>query len=251
MALQYTYSASGAIAINTDVVPAQDVKAQSSVELRVLSLGTSGVLTVQASEDGTAYTTVNVVNSAGAIVSTINAAGVYMCPVYTTFIRVRLTTAVPAGRTNIAARVSTSPFQYPVPIPATQPVSGAVSATISATLATGPTLLYHRLVSSAASTNATLVKNTAGRVLKIRGYTAKTAVCYLKLYNKVTAPTVGTDVPVLTFPLKASDVFDIDIPVIGLNFSTGIAYAITGAVADADTTALVAADVVGLSIIYV
>ena len=45
--------------------------------------------------------------------------------------------------------------------------------------------------------------------------------------------------------------FDIDFEDFGLNFSTGIAYAITGAAADADTTALVAADVVGLSVVYI
>jgi hypothetical protein len=107
-----------------------------------------------------------------------------------------------------------------------------------------------RLVSAAATTNATLVKSSAGRLFKIRGYNAKAAVAYFKLYNKATAPTVGTDTPVLTIPLKASDMFDIDFGAIGLGFATGIGFGITGAVADADTTALVAADVVGLNVMY-
>lgn len=105
-----------------------------------------------------------------------------------------------------------------------------------------------RLVSAAASTNATVVKASAGRVYKINGYNASAAVKYLKLYNKATAPTVGTDAPVATFALKAADNFDIDLGSIGQYFATGIGYALTGAVADADTTALTAADVVGMNI---
>jgi hypothetical protein len=107
-----------------------------------------------------------------------------------------------------------------------------------------------RLLSAAATTNSTLVKGSAGRVFKIRGYNAKAAVAYLKLYNKATAPTVGTDTPVVTIPLKASDMFDIDFAGLGLGFATGIGFGLTGAVADADTTALVAADVVGLNVFY-
>jgi hypothetical protein len=107
-----------------------------------------------------------------------------------------------------------------------------------------------RLLSAAATTNSNLVKNAAGRLFKIRGYNAKAAVAYLKLYNKATAPTVGTDTPVVTIPLKASDQFDIDFGALGIGFATGIGIGLTGAVADADTTALVAADVVGLNIFY-
>jgi hypothetical protein len=109
-----------------------------------------------------------------------------------------------------------------------------------------------RLVSAAATTNATLVKNAAGRVFKIRGYNAKAAVCYLKLYNKATAPAPATDNALLmaSFALKASDMFDIDFTPQGYGFSTGIGFALTGASSDTDATALVAADIVGLNIFY-
>jgi hypothetical protein len=109
-----------------------------------------------------------------------------------------------------------------------------------------------RLVSAAATTNATSVKGSAGRVFKIRGYNAKAAVCYLKLYNKATAPAPATDnaLIIMSIPLKASDMFDIDLGAIGLAFSTGIGFALTGASSDTDATALVAADVVGLNILY-
>lgn len=108
-----------------------------------------------------------------------------------------------------------------------------------------------RLISAAASTNGTSVKGSAGNVFRIRGYNASAGLKYLKLYNKASAPTVGTDVPVLTLALPATAVFDFDLGgAEGHYFSTGIAYAITGAAADNDTTALTAGDVTALNITY-
>jgi len=107
-----------------------------------------------------------------------------------------------------------------------------------------------RLASAAASTNAATVKTSAGRLYKARGYNAATSARYLKLYNKASAPTVGTDAPVVTIALAPSKEFDLDLLPIGEYFSTGIAYALTTGAADADTGALTAADVVGLAFWY-
>lgn len=126
----------------------------------------------------------------------------------------------------------------------------AKDRTISSISAAGGFASVNRLLSSAATTNATSAKGSAGRVYKIRGNSARASVCYLKLYNKASAPTVGTDIPILTLAIKASDVFDIDFGSIGYYFSTGIAYAITGAAADADTTAIASGDILGLNMIY-
>lgn len=111
--------------------------------------------------------------------------------------------------------------------------------------------LVARLISAAASTNGTSVKGSAGNVFRIRGYNAAAALRYLKLYNKASAPTVGTDVPVLTIALPPTAAFDFDLGgADGHYFSAGIAYAITGAAADNDTTALTAGDVTALNITY-
>ena len=106
-----------------------------------------------------------------------------------------------------------------------------------------------RLLSAAASTNATNVKNGAGRVFTIIGVNNAGAARFLKLYNKASSPTVGTDTPVATFQLPALQSFAIDIPR-GLTFATGISYALTTAAADADTGALTAGDVTCLNIMY-
>lgn len=107
----------------------------------------------------------------------------------------------------------------------------------------------NRLLSAAASTNATSAKATAGDLFRITGYSARGSACYLKLYNKASAPTVGTDTPVATFYIPQTAAFDFALNT-PLYFSAGIAYAITTAAADADTGALTAADIVCLNLLY-
>jgi hypothetical protein len=111
-----------------------------------------------------------------------------------------------------------------------------------------------RLLSAAASTNATSVKASAGNVFKIVGVQVNAAARYLKLYNKATAPTVGTDTPIWTFYLPPTAVggglFTLDFGAQPLYFATGIGYALTTAAADADTGALTAGDVIAMNIAY-
>jgi hypothetical protein len=105
-----------------------------------------------------------------------------------------------------------------------------------------------RIPSAAASTNATSAKASAGDVHVISGFNAAATVRYLKFYAKATAPTVGTDTPVITLALPATSAFNINLN--GHYIATGIAYALTTGAADADTGALTAADILGLTITY-
>lgn len=108
-----------------------------------------------------------------------------------------------------------------------------------------------RIASAAANTNPTSAKATAGNVFRIAGNNVKASVVYLKIYNKATAPTVGTDVPVLTIPIPASAVFNIDIGgAFGFYLGTGIAYGFTTDAADNGTTALSAGDVLDFCLTY-
>lgn len=102
---------------------------------------------------------------------------------------------------------------------------------------------FHNAI-SAASTNATSVKN--GTAALGGGHlTNNTAAWkYFKLYNKSSAPTVGTDTPVATIGIPPNSSIAIGLPMaVGTKFSSGIAYAITGAIANADTTAIGANEV--------
>ena len=105
----------------------------------------------------------------------------------------------------------------------------------------------HRLLSAAASTNATSVKGSPGAIHRIQGFNNKASAVFLKLYDKATAPTVGTDVPRKTIRLAATANFDFEMHD---SYANGIAYALTGASGDADTTALVAADIQCMNVDY-
>lgn len=107
-----------------------------------------------------------------------------------------------------------------------------------------------RLVSAAGSDNATNVKASAGVLHHVIGYNAAASARYLKFYNKATAPTVGTDTPVLTLYLMPNSAFVLDFPE-GFAFSLGIGYGMTTAAADNSTAALTAGDVVCLNVLYV
>ncbi len=100
-----------------------------------------------------------------------------------------------------------------------------------------------KLISSA-TTNATSVRNAACNLGLLMAYNLSAAVKYLKIYNKASAPTVGTDTPIHTIPIPANGMVNFPIPAAGLRLSTGLALAITGGVADADATAVAANDVV-------
>lgn len=103
---------------------------------------------------------------------------------------------------------------------------------------------------STATTNATLVKNAAGTLYAIVATNIAATACFLKLYNKATAPTVGTDVPVMTIPIPAGQAVPIDLGALGLRFATGIGIGITTGAADSDTAAIAAGDV-KLSLSYI
>lgn len=100
-------------------------------------------------------------------------------------------------------------------------------------------------VVSAASTNATSVKASIGEIGFIYAVNLNAAVRYLKLYNKASAPTVGTDTPIATLPIPASATgagFSLAIPG-GVTLGTGIALALTTGAADSDTGAVAANEI--------
>ena len=164
---------------------------------------------------------------------------------------VQLEDYLPEQVSITAARFSSSNASLPVTIVrqdaglAGNPTAiiGQVIPAISPTTANGATTLVSRLI-AAATTNATVVKGSAGRLAGGTVQNVSAAVKYFKLYNKATAPTVGTDTPVATFGLPAGATLSLVdfMSVYGLVFSTGIGFATTGLAADADTTAVAAGD---------
>jgi hypothetical protein len=122
-------------------------------------------------------------------------------------------------------------------------VTGTMPANVTPTTTGG---LDVKRTLAAASTNATSVKASAGQVYGWYLYNAAAYPVFLKLYNKASAPTVGTDTPFMTLAVPATATgsgANVEITN-GIPFGTGIAFAITKLVADSDTTAVVANDLV-------
>jgi hypothetical protein len=104
----------------------------------------------------------------------------------------------------------------------------------------GSASTYHTI--SAASTNADTVKASGGVVTGYYLVNTNAAFRYVKLYNKASSPTVGTDVPrcVYGIPPESAANINLDPPPA---FATGIAIAIVTGIADSDATAVAANDV--------
>ena len=98
-------------------------------------------------------------------------------------------------------------------------------------------------INSAATTNATSIKASAGTVYAVTASNINAAARFVKLYNLAAAPTVGTSVPAITIPIPAASEVSINLGPLGMRFGTGIALAITGAATDADTTAVAANEI--------
>jgi hypothetical protein len=121
-----------------------------------------------------------------------------------------------------------------------QPILGAVN------VSNLPNACTPKKVISAATTNATVLKNSPGKVHGIFTFNTNAAARFLKLYDLARAPVVGTDTPVLTIGIPGNSSGagnNVPVPTGGINFSMGIALAITTGMADTDTGATGASEV--------
>lgn len=98
---------------------------------------------------------------------------------------------------------------------------------------------------SLASTNVNIIKNSGGNLYSIVAIGLSSTVRFLKLYNKATLPTLGTDIPLMTIPIPANTQgAGISIPFsMGVNFPLGISIAITSGSADNDSVGILANEV--------
>lgn len=99
---------------------------------------------------------------------------------------------------------------------------------------------------SLATTNANVVKASAGNLYSIVAIGLTSTVRYLKLYNLATTPNISVDIPVMTIPIPANTQgAGVVIPFpFGVNFSNGIIFSITANASDSDNTAIGAGDVI-------
>ncbi len=239
-----------ASALNADLVASTDVSAYKWWSLHYTAVATGGVLTFQGSNDNINFVTIQSypISSSAAPTTTQNAVGIYYGICSFRYIRVRQTSWTSGSSTGVL-ELYTATADYPT---TTGPVSQSGTWTVmpgntvntspwfaNSVGTTGGTTSFHLI--SAATTNATAVKASAGQVYGYDIYNSNAAARFVKLYNKATAPTVGTDTPVRTIGIpaagRASETFSN-----GINFATGIGLATTTGITDADTGTVTLSD---------
>lgn len=220
----------------------------------------SGTVILEGSVNGTTWSAISVISSntigASSDVVSITASGMY-----------NFDACAPKMRLRLSARTSGN-FQFDIALGKGVPTARSVFIGNSATTVQGSSsaaalvvgmrsdnanqalTTVYRLPQSLATNNAAAIKTSACKLAKIIGYNASTSVRYLRIYNKSSAPTVGTDTPILIIPLAPSSNFEFNLADIGLHLTAGMSIAITGNAASNDNTAIAANDILGLNIIY-
>jgi hypothetical protein len=238
-----------------------DVSPYRSFNCQVVSTGTGGTFVFEGSNDGTNFQAIPVYNQALAvrvpIITAITATAtqiIYEGSCNFKFIRLRIASTITGGSIQAFSVFSHYTLGTTSQIVSNgtaanllATVSGSVtvsgSLTSAGTTTSTPATPTANAINSAATTNATSIKASAGTVYSINVSNTGASTRYVKLYNKASAPTVGTDVPILTIAVATNATVTTYLGGLGYRFATGIALAITGGATDADTTAVGASEV--------
>lgn len=259
----------GTTAIGNTVVA--DVSRASNIVFHVKNTGSvtlaAGTFVFEASidstngTDGTWYGIQAVRSNANTIETSIALSGIAAAAGYAAaweasvnaykWFRVRCTVAVTASAIAFWTIQRGSYATEPVPglnTTGTQAVSGTVTATVTAGTVNPVVPATPYFVNSAASTNGALILTGTSNVSSFYATNEGASAAYVKLYNKATAPTVGTDVPemIITVPAAVSGVPGVANPNIGFHgfrFALGLGIAITRNAVHTDTTAIGAGEV--------
>lgn len=136
-------------------------------------------------------------------------------------VRVRLTAFTSAGTHAVGIAGSTAEIE---PAPTVQQQLGGSNIAVT----------------TAATTNASVQKSSPGNLLELTISNPTATAISVKLYNKATAPTVGTDVPVVTHTVAAGASLPLVFGQVGKRFAAGIGLAATALPAATDTGVAVA-----------
>jgi hypothetical protein len=132
---------------------------------------------------------------------------------------------------------------------------GGAGTASAASSSAGGVSNFSRIPSSAASSNLTNAKPTAGRAYTYQGCNTTASTIYLRIYNaaSTTAVTVGTTAPFAgpyAFPATTcvqATTFAADL---GIYASAGLTYAFGTTPADTDATAITAGGIAGFQLGY-
>lgn len=108
--------------------------------------------------------------------------------------------------------------------------------------------VHHKV--SAASTNATVVKASRGKILGVVAYNDNGAVRKIAFHDVATTPVAGTTAIKFSVVVPANGSAMVNLPPEGIEFATGIAYTMVTGIPDTNATA-VGASQITLGLVYV
>lgn len=206
--------------------------AGGTIQIQTLQAGVTS-LSVRGSNDGVNWTALAVglsVSTGGTTVTTAPATGYYTLPNGWRFLQIIIAQAGTSGTTSAYVHLTSTPATLVASILGTSTAAiGGLNATTS-----GGATTYRNI--NVGATGA-LIKGASGNLFHIVASNDTATKCYLKLYDKVTAPTVGTDTPFMTILVPAGGVVVVPFSAIASKFSAGLGIGATGLIADSDTTA--------------
>jgi hypothetical protein len=190
-------------------------------------------------------------------ISSTATTGIYMLPVCARYIRASVTSYV-SGTIITSLQGSNRPL--PAFAKAVVTVSNQLStAGVASTALIGDVGMSYRpgaansaagfVLISAASTNATIIKASAGRLVGWHFTNSSATTVYVKLGNVATLPVPGTTLMTFIIPVPANSTVSASHPG-GVGFTTGIGLWTTTLPASSDTTAPAAASTVVGNIMY-
>ncbi len=222
-----------------------DTSGYACVSIQATSIGSGNTIALQGSNDGTNWITAlgYTPNSSNAFSSSIASTTVpYLIAKEFRYIRINVT-AYGSGTISLSiALLCANPLVNLV-----YQGAGYINSNAWAVyqVPIGSSNLSTARIQSASGTNATSVKTTSGSIYDMDLGNNGTTDVWFKIYNKASAPTVGTDTPIWSVyvPKGTARSYTSDYPI---GFSSGLAYAITGGAADSDTTAVAANQLTGV-----
>lgn len=215
---------------------AVDAGNYSEVSVHVTTQGGSSTITFQVSNDNINWVscTMQPSTSIGTVaVTTTTTTGIWRGPLMGRYFRLNVTGIASGTTTAIIELVPTS----------RTPTALAVTAIGSGNYLVLPATPTTFNLTAAGTTNATSIKASAGTAYNVVVTNIAAAARFVKLYDKASAPTVGTDIPIVTIPLATAPGFvNVFFGPQGKRFTAGIALATTVAQIDTDVAAVTAGD---------
>ena len=203
----------------------------------------SGTVRIEGSLDKVNWLVMRPLNtSSNAYTTSIATGASYVIDPLYTYIRLICSTYT-SGTLNVS--MIANRFKFASTESTTLLASSSIIGDVAAVYRSGAsnTALIKKVIATA-TTNSTSVKTSSTKLIGWSFVNNATSTRYVKVYNKNSAPTVGTDIPVQIISIPANSICQQTLEG-GVGYASGLSYAIVTGASDTDTTAVAANDVIG------